>query len=376
MLDLENGKIRSAVLRDVADLARLVDSLQNIHFYLIPVYPTDVDLEVVEVSKFFAALANTTKHVQAGVYTIQGIREVIEMSERIMGSEQALRERPVISFITSWMVSPLTFASGVTRLLIEACQQRIPVVLSAAPTAGVTAPVTLAGMLAQLNAEQLSGLVFSQLVQPGCPVLLGPVPATSDLRSGKYLGGSVEDGLCNAAITQLAHFYRIPVYNTAGLTDAKIPDVQAGIEKAQSVMQVALAGANFIHHAAGMLEDMSTIAYEQFVIDNEMLGMAMRAVEGITVNDETLALDTIDHVGPGGHFILEDHTLEHMHREHYYISAVFDRQYRDVWEAAGSSDAWTRAKDAARYLLDNHQPTPLDPEIEEWIKGRFKSLIV
>jgi trimethylamine--corrinoid protein Co-methyltransferase len=374
VLDLESGKIRSAVLRDVAELARLVDSLQNIHFYLIPVYPTDVDLEIVEVNKFFAALSNTTKHVQAGVYTIQGIREVIEMSEKIMGSAQALRERPIISFITSWMVSPLTFASGVTRLLIEACQQRIPVVLSAAPTAGVTAPVTLAGLLAQLNAEQLSGLVLSQLVQPGCPILLGPVPATSDLRSGKYLGGSVEDGLCNAAITQLAHFYQIPVYNTAGLTDAKIPDIQAGMEKAQSVMQVALAGANFIHHAAGLLEDMSTIAYEQFVIDNEMLGMAMRAVEGILVNNETLALDTIDHVGPGGHFILEDHTLDYMHREHYYISAVFDRQYRDMWEAAGSSDAWTRAKDAARYLLENHQPIPLDPKVMDWIVNRFESL--
>jgi trimethylamine--corrinoid protein Co-methyltransferase len=260
--------------------------------------------------------------------------------------------------------------------MVEVCRQGVPVVLSAAPTAGVTAPITLAGMLAQLNAEQLSGLVLSQLVQPGCPVLMGPVPATSDLRSGKYLGGSVEDGLCNAAITQLAHFYKIPIYNTAGLTDAKIPDIQAGMEKAQSVMQVALAGANFIHHAAGMLEDMSTIAYEQFVIDNELLGMAMRAVKGIEVNEETLALDTIHRVGPGGHYLLEDHTLDHMHSEHYLISTVFDRQFRDMWEAAGASDARNRAIEVAHYLLENHKPQSLNHETDAWIRERFKDKLI
>jgi len=194
VLDLETGGIRKAVLRDVADMARIVDALDNIHFYLLPIYPTDLPKETVEINKYYAALANTTKHVQAGVYTIQGIRDVVEMCERISGGAEPLRERPIVSFITSWMVSPLKFATDVTTLLIETCRQRIPVVLSAAPMAGSTAPVTLAGMLAQLNAEQLAGLTLTQLVQPGCPVLIGPIPATSDLRSGKYLGGSVELG--------------------------------------------------------------------------------------------------------------------------------------------------------------------------------------
>ncbi|MGB5845342.1 MAG: trimethylamine methyltransferase family protein, partial [Anaerolineales bacterium] len=272
VLDLETEKIRPAVLEDVADMARIVDALDNIHFYLLPIYPTDISEETVEISKYYTALANTTKHVQGGVYTIQGIRDVIEMSERIMGGADALRERPIVSFITSWMVSPLMFATDVTTLLLEVCHQRIPVVLSSAPMAGSTAPVTLAGMLAQLNAEQLAGLTLTQLANPGCPVLIGPIPATANLRSGRYLGGSIELGLCNAAITQMAHFYQVPIYNSAGMTESKLPDIQAGIEKTQSVIQVALAGSNFIHHAAGMLEDMATIAYEQFIIDNEVLG--------------------------------------------------------------------------------------------------------
>lgn len=376
VLDLETGKIRRAVLQDVVNAARIVDALENIHFYLIPFYPTDLPKETVEVNKYYAALANTTKHVQAGVYTIQGIRDVIKMGEHIMGGGKRLRERPVVSFITSWMISPLKFDTNVTRMLIEICRQRMPVVLSAAPMAGSTAPVTMAGMLAQLNAEQLAGLTLTQLVEPGCPVLIGPIPATADMRSGKYLGGSTELGLCNAAITQMAHFYQVPIYNSAGMTDAKIPDIQAGIEKAQSVFQVALAGANFIHHAAGMLEDMSTIAYEQFVIDNIMLGMAMHAVRGIEINDETLALDAINRVGPGGHYLMDEHTLRHMRTEHFYPSTVFDRQERELWEQDGSHDTWYRAKEIARRILIEHKPKPLDKASEEGIRGSFASILV
>jgi len=371
VLDLETGEIRKALLRDVGDMARIVDALDNIHFYLIPIYPTDLPEDQVEISKYYASLANTTKHVQAGVYTLPGIRDVVAMCERIAGSPEALRARPLVSFITSWMVSPLKFATDVTTLLMEVCHQGLPVVLSAAPMAGSTSPVTLAGTLVQLNAEQLSGLTLTQLVSPGTPVIMGPIPATADMRSGKYLGGSVELGIGNAAITQLAHLYQVPIYNSAGMTDAKLPDIQAGMEKAQSAIQVALAGANFIHHAAGMLEDMSTIAYEQFVIDNEMLGMAMRAVRGIEVTEDTLALDAIDRVGPGGHYLAQEHTMRYMRTEHYYPSQVFDRRGRDEWEADRATDAWLRAKDRARKILGEHEPESLDPDVDGWIREQF-----
>jgi len=376
VLDLESDQIRPALLDDVADMARVVDALENIHFYLLPIYPTDIPEEKVEISKYYAAVANTTKHVQGGVYTVQGIRDVIKMAERIAGGADALRERPIVSFITSWMVSPLMFASDVTTLLFEVCRQRMPVVLSAAPMAGSTAPVTLAGMLAQLNAEQLAGLTLTQLVEPGCPVIIGPIPAISDLRTGSYLGGSIELGMTNAAITQMAHFYDVPIYNSAGMTESKLPDIQAGIEKTQSIIQVALAGSNFIHHAAGMLEDMSTIAYEQFVIDNDILGMAMRAVQGIEVNDETLALDVIDRVGPGSHFLADDHTFQHMRTEHYFPSEVFNRQDRETWAQDEQGDARQRAREIAGDLLKNHQATPLESEVESWIREQFSSTLI
>jgi trimethylamine--corrinoid protein Co-methyltransferase len=376
VLDLETEKIRPAVLEDVADMARIVDALDNIHFYLLPIFPTDISEESLEISKYYAALTNTTKHIQGGVYTIQGIRDVIEMSECIMGGADALREHPIVSFITSWMISPLMFATDVTTLLLEICRQGMPVVLSSAPMAGSTAPITLAGMLAQLNAEQLAGLTLTQLAKPGCPVLIGPIPATVNLRSGRYLGGSIELGLCNAAITQMAHFYQVPIYNSAGMTESKLPDIQAGIEKTQSVIQVALSGSNFIHHAAGMLEDMSTIAYEQFVIDNEVLGMAMRAVRGIEVNNDTLALDAVDRVGPGNHYLADKHTLRYMRTEHYIPSEVINRQSRHDWDVDGAKDARSRAKEIARRILAEYEPTPLDPDVDTWIKEQFASSLV
>jgi trimethylamine--corrinoid protein Co-methyltransferase len=371
VLDFESEAIRSARLSDVGRAARLVDALEHIDFYLIPVYPMDVPADRVEVHKYYAAFAHTTKHVQGGVYTIDGIRDVVAMAERISGGERELRERPIVSFITSWMISPLLFSDGVTELLLEICRLRLPVVLSAAPAAGATAPVTLAGMLAQLNAEQLAGLTLTQLTSPGCPVLLGPIPTITDMRTGKYLAGAVELGMCNAAMTQMIHHYNLPIYNSAGMTEAKIPDYQAGVEKAQSLFQVTLAGSNFVHHAAGMLEDMSAISYEQFVLDDELLGMAMRAVRGIEVNDETLALDVIDRVGPGGHFLLDDHTSLHMRHEHYYPSGVIDREIRAAWEANGASDARDRARGVARRLLAEHRAQPLDPKADAWIRQRF-----
>jgi trimethylamine--corrinoid protein Co-methyltransferase len=376
VLDLESEEIRPAVLEDVAKMARIVDAFDNIHFYLLPIYPTDISEEKVEISKYYAALANTTKHVQGGVYTVQGIRDVIEMCECIIGGADLLRQRPIVSFITSWMISPLMFATDVTTLLIEICRQNMPVVLSSAPMAGSTAPITLAGMLAQLNAEQLAGLTLTQLVNPGCPVLIGPIPATVNLRSGRYLGGSVELGMCNAAITQMAHYYQLPIYNSAGMTESKLPDIQAGIEKAQSVIQVALAGSNFIHHAAGMLEDMSTIAYEQFVIDNDVLGMAMRAVRGIEVNNETLALEVIERVGPGNHYLMDDHTLQYMRTELFAPSEVIDRQSRHDWEVDGAKDARQRAKEIALRILSEHEPAPIDPEVDAWIRDRFASSLI
>lgn len=374
VVDLETGKARPGRLQDVADLAKLVDALGNIHFYLRPVVAQDVPKELLDVNKYYAALSNTTKHVMASAYSVESARKVIEMASIITGSEEALRERPIISFITSWIISPLKFATQTTQVLAEVVRHGIPVVLGSAPMTGSTSPITLAGTLAQINAEELAGVVFTQSLNPGAPILYGAVPSLADMRTGSFVGGAIEFGMLNSAAAQMAQFYEIPLYNSAGLTDSKVPDIQAGYEKAFSVLQAALAGANFIHHSAGMLESMRAVAYEQYVIDDEVIGMAMRAVRGIEVTDDALAVDVIDKVGPGGHFLAEMHTIEHMRSEFFYPQ-VSDRRSREDWEAAGALDARERARQRAKEILATHQPEPIPPEIDARIRKRFEILL-
>ena len=370
VLDLDTGAARPGTLRDLAELAKLVDTLANIHFYLRPCIPQDIPKEAIDVNQFYASLANTTKNVMGAAESVQTAREVIEMASMIAGGEEALIRRPFISFVTSWMISPLHFATETTRVLLEVTKHRVPVALSSAPMAGSTSPVTLAGSLAQVHAEQLSGIVLTQLAHPGSPVLYGAIPSMADFKGMTYVGGGIEFGLMNAAISQMAQHIEVPNYNSAGLTDSKIPDIQAGYEKAFSICLCVLAGSNFIHHAAGMLESMKAIAYEQYVIDDEIIGMALRLLKGIQIDEETLGLEAIRGVGPSGDFLSSMHTVKFM-RQEYFPQRVGNRQSREAWEKAGALDARERARQKAKEILRNHRPKGIDPKIDKEIRKRF-----
>ena len=374
VLDLETREPRPGTLRDVAQIARLVDALENVHFFLRPCVPQDISKEAMDINQFYAALANTAKNVMAGVQSAQTARDVIEMARMIAGGEEALARRPFISFVTSWMISPLHFATETTRVLLEVTRNRIPVALSSAPMAGSTSPVTLAGALAQVHAEQLSGICLTQLAHPGSPILYGAIPSMADLKWMTYVGGAIEFGLMNAAISQMAQYLRIPNYNSAGLTDSKIPDIQAGYEKAYSICLCALAGSNYIHHAAGMLESMKAVAYEQYVIDDEIIGMGLRLLRGIQIDEDTLGIDAIREVGPSGNFLSSLHTVKFM-RQEYFRQTLADRQAREAWEKSGSLDGRERARRKAREILKTHTPRGIDPRIDREIRKRFEILI-
>jgi len=377
ILDPGADTVRPASLRDLADLARLVDALPHCDFITIPLHPTDVPDEDVPINRFYTCLTNSTKHVMSNVQgkagSLAGARQVIEMASMIAGGLDALVERPIVSCITSWMVSPLHLDTSVTDILIEWCKHRLPLVLSSAPMAGSTSPVTLAGTLVQLNAEQLSGIVLTQWVQPGTPVLAGYVPGVADMRSGGYLGGAVEFGMMQAAAAQLAHFYRIPIYGSGGMTDSKLPDAQAGYEKMATLLLAAMGGCNFIHHAISMITNMSVASLEQAVIDDEIVGMVLRVLRGVEVSDASLGVEVINRVGPGGHYLMDDHTLNFMRSELYYPHLA-DRQNRPAWEAAGKQDARVRAIARVEKLLEEHEPSPLPAETDRAIRDRFNIL--
>ncbi len=374
VLDLETGEARPGMLQDIARIAKLVDALDHVHFYLRPCVPQDIPKEAMDINQFYAALANTTKNVMAAAQSVQSARDVIEMARMIAGGDETLVKRPFISFVTSWMISPLHFATETTRVLLEVTKNRIPVALSSAPMAGSTSPVTLAGALAQVHAEQLSGICFTQLANPEAPVLYGAIPSMADFKSMTYVGGGIEFGLMNAAISQMAQYLQVPNYNSAGLTESKIPDIQAGYEKAYSICLCVLAGSNYIHHAAGMLESMRGVAYEQYVIDDEIIGMALRLLKGVDINEETLGFDAIREVGPSGNFLSSMHTVKFM-RQEYFRQTLGDRQGREAWEKSGALDGRERARRKAREILKSHIPKGIDPKIDQEIRKRFNILI-
>jgi trimethylamine---corrinoid protein Co-methyltransferase len=371
VLDLETQKLRKAVLEDVADLARLVDGLEYIDFYIRAVEAQDVPAGKLDLNKYYASLANTTKHVMGNVYFVEKIKEVIDLGAMIAGSGKDLRERPILSFITSWMLSPLTLNTDVTRILMEIVKHRMPVALSSVAILGLSSPVTMAGNLALTHAEQLSGIVLAQLISPGSPVIYGGCPGVIDMRNTSFSPGSIERQVLNAAISQMAQFIGIPNYNIGGITDSKLPDVQAGYEKAFGLSLTALAGSNYIHHAAGRIRD--GVAYEQYVIDNEIIGMAKRAVKGIRVNDETVALKEILEIGPGGSYIASSHTV-HFMKDEIFFPALSDRNDRNQWEKMGSLDGRERARAEARRILREHQPLGIEPKIDQKIRERFEIL--
>ena len=364
------GESRPAALDDLKNIARIVDRLDNIHLFLLPTYPNELPVEQVDVNRFFTGLDNTTKHIMGGVYTAEGARQVIKMAEIAAGSPEALRKRPLISIIACF-ISPFVIDAKYGDMVIDIAESGIPVVCPSEPLCGATSPVTLAANLVVQTVDSLWGVILAQAVNPGTPVVFGSVATSTDLRDYKYIAGSVEMGLLNAAGAQMAQFYKLPYYATGGMTDSKTLDSQSGYESAITNLLCALAGSNFIHDGAGLMEFAMTVCYEKYVIDNEILGMVMRAVEGIRVDDETLAYDLIKEVGPGGNFVSARHTRRFMRREHYQ-PVLSDRNSRDKWEEKGRKDTWQKAAETVRTILDSPPaglPGPVRSRIMEEIAG-------
>ena len=330
ILDMNTGGYRLTMLRDIANTAMLVDRLDSIRMYFIACQAHDLKPDYYHLNDFFEAFNHTTKHVMGGCTDLNGAKQVHSLASMIAGGDDRLAEKPFYSIITN-PISPLTI-EGNTLSIIEYCTSRgIPITCAPATIAGATGPATLAGNLAQLHAEALAGVALTQALTPGAKVLYGAVATNMDLRTMELTMGSVEMGMMNAAAVQLAKLYDLPIYGTGGLTESKRPDIQAGFEKNFSNLMVAMTGADLIHLAAGMLDSGNSISYEQYVIDDENIDMIQRILSGIDVNDDTMALDVISSVGPGGNYVMEEHTVDHMMDEFFYPSLGVRCNF-DVWE--------------------------------------------
>lgn len=375
IIDLETGEYRPTTLKDLYLLARLVDKLEHIHFFLRPCIPTDIPEAAYDVNMFYACLKGTGKHVMSGVNNIEGFHKVLDLASTVAGGREQLTEKPFISIITSFAISPLKLCTQSTLIMQEANRHGIPVALSCAPMAGSTSPITMAATLAQIHAEQLAGIAICQLTRPGAPLLYGGIPGRANLSTMGYLGGAIECGMMNAAIHQMAHHVGVPNYNSSALTDSKIPDAQAAWEKGMTTLLAAMGGSNFVHHAAGMIESMIAVAYEQFVMDDEIIGMSCRVLKGIDVDPEHLALEVIESVGPGGNFMTHPHTLKHMRTEYFSGNGVTDRRSRTKWEQEGRPDGRERARRIATKILAAPEVSYLADGVEKALRQKFDLLL-
>jgi trimethylamine--corrinoid protein Co-methyltransferase len=245
-----------------------------------------------------------------------------------------------------------------------------PMIVNSLASAGATAPATLAGMLAVQNAEILAGIVLTQLIRKGTPVVYGSGSSCADMRSGMLSVGAPEMAINNIMIAQMARFYRIPSRGVGTLTDAKAVDVQAGYESMMNLLAAQSAGVDFILHAVGSLETINSISYEKFVIDEEMIGMVRRIGRGVAVDEQTLAMEVIREAGPCGQFLDKDHTFEHFERE-LFFPRLGNRDSYDRWKEKGAAPLQQAAGQQCRQILEAYRPPDLpasiDRDLRRWI---------
>jgi trimethylamine--corrinoid protein Co-methyltransferase len=378
VLDPDKRSYRASTLVDLYDFARLVDRLDNIHWFSRTVVATDVvDLFEFDMSVAYTCAAATRKHIYSGFNHWKHVNDGIAMFDAILGGEGRFRERPFCSANTCSIVPPLRYGEENGMVSMEAARFGMPVNMITAAQAGATAPAALAGTLVQTVAETLAGLALVNLTVPGHPMIFSNWPFVSDLRTGSFTGGSGEEAVLNAASAQLTNFYDLPSGVAAGMSDSKLPDNQAGYEKGVSTALAGLAGANLVFESAGMLGSLMGCSFESLVIDNDMLGSVQRAVRGIEVSDESLSFDVLEQVccGGPGHFLGHEQTLSLMETEYQYPE-VADRTSTDEWEEGGATDIRQRAAEKARKILASHYPEYIDAAVDEEIRRRYPILLL
>jgi trimethylamine---corrinoid protein Co-methyltransferase len=291
----------------------------------------------------------------------------------IAGGLDKLQRRPFIGFISS-ITSPLKISSDHTEYIMEVARYGLPLATSTAPAGGSNSAGYPGRHTGPAECRGFDGCYAYPVGQSGHPGSLQRRTGNYGYAHNVFLMGSIESGLMNAAITQMAHYYRLPCYITVGTTDSKLPDAQAAHESASTAMLAALAGGNFIHEAFGMLDGAMTVSYAQYVIDNDIVGSCLRTLRGIEINRDTLAFDVIASVGPGGNYLSEEHTVKYMRTESY-IPRASDRQQYQHWIDAGSKDSWKKAEEIAAQLLEEPSEEIVPAEIDAEIRAQFPELV-
>lgn len=376
-VDPMTREYRESALLDLYQAARVVEALDNVHFFQRTLTARDMPGgRALDLNTAYACVAGTSKHVGTSFVSPESVQRVLDMLHVIAGGEAAWRARPFVSQSNCFVVPPLKFAEDACRCLEVAVRGSMPVLLLSAGQAGATAPAALAGTVVQATAEVLAGLCYVNAIRRGAPAIFGTWPFVSDLRTGAMSGGSGEQSLLSAACAQMAHFYDLPGGTASGMTDAKLPDAQAGYEKGLAHALVGHAGANLIYEAAGMHASLLGFCLESLVIDNDLIGAVQRTMKGIAFSDEALSVDVMRAVSIDGpnHYLGSDQTLNLMQTEYLYPE-IADRTSPKQWTELGSKTIVELARDRVAEILEGPARASLPPAIDAQIRADFDILL-
>jgi trimethylamine---corrinoid protein Co-methyltransferase len=366
-IDLPKGIRRAATSEDARRAILLGDALPNVDIVGTMCQPVDIPTPIRDIWQTAEMVKGSTKPTRCWMANGDTARYILEIYKTVAGGEDALRQRPMAEpFVEP--ISPLReMADTSVAILFECTRLGQPFAYGAMVQTGVTGPVTLAGALAQENAENLAAIVVTQLLCPGTPTLYGGIAHTVDMRSGSIVFGSAEQGLISLALIALARWYGFPVYVNTCLTDSNVDDEQTGMEKGINLTLAALAGADLLAHIGIVGTDQGG-SLEQLVMDNELLGYVKRIMRGIKIDDETLALDIIQDAARDSSYLGHPHTLAHL-REELWIPTIFERRPWEAWKHRGAKTMTERAAERVKHILNTHRPAPIDERLAREIDG-------
>ena len=362
---MDDGKNRKALLGDYKKFAQLAGSSPYLDVTGgVLVEPNDVPVNIRHMEMTYNLLKYSPKPFMGSASGKEEAKDTIEIAKMVFGGEFVAQRPVMISLINS--LTPLKYDERMLAALVEYAEAGQPVITASLAMAGSTSPVTLAGTIAVQNAEVLAGMVLTQVINPGTPVVYGAASSITAMRYGSLSIGAPESMMIISASAQLAKYYGVPVRGGGSLTDSKIPDNQASYEAAIVMLGTALSGINFVLHAAGILQYYNAMSFDKFMIDEEVCGMVKRIKKGIVVNEDTLAADLIKQVGPGGEFLTSMHTFKH-HRSEFFPASLSDRSAYDVW-GIERHDTAARARIKMKERL-SEEVNFLDKDVEKAIRS-------
>lgn len=369
VIDFETGKRRPPLKDDVAKSALIADYLEYLNAYYPTVTPRDTPLHSHILHELEASFLNTEKHIIVGTTDDpRAVPFMIEMMAAILGGEDEVRKRPIISSVAC-MASPLIVPYEAIEPSLKLAEYNVPIIVMTMPIAGATAPVTVAGSVLIGNAQVLAAITILQLAKPGTPILYSSYPLSQDMRRGAQSVAFPEAILITAGHISMARYYKLPSAAGGTVSSSKLPDEQAAYEKALDGLFSGLVGVDVGTGTIGLIENYNTLCYEQMIIDYEMYTMMVKLLEGIEVSDETLAFEAIKRIGHEGHYLTDKHTIAHF--KETWEPLVSDARAYYAWLASGGKSVVERAREVVTKILKTHTPPPL----EESVKRRLSEIV-